>query len=255
MYHYVEHVTDLNDTLRQKLAITPEVLDSQLKTMQQAGYTFMYMSDLADVLDGKKDLPPKPIVLTFDDGYLDFYTGAFPVLKKYHVKSTEYVVSDFIGKPNYMLLPQLKEVQQSGIVEIGAHTKHHIDLRSGDEKRDTNEIAGSKVALEKLFGIPVLTFAYPSGFFNDRVIQIVKDAGFTTGVSTMPGTEATADNRFILFRLRAGARTGNSLLQFLSGVAPKPLTDASYKAATGEIYPKVASKSAQGTLTEAPAKQ
>lgn len=215
MYHYVEHVKDPGDTLRQKLAIFPETLDSQLKTMQQAGYTFMYMSDLADVIDGKKTLPPKPIVLTFDDGYRDFYTDAFPILKKYNIKSTEYIISAFIGKPNYMFLPQLQTIKQSDLVEIGAHTEHHIDLRSANEKKATEEIAGSKAALEKLFGDPVLTFAYPSGFFTDATVQIVKDAGFTSAVSTKPGTAVTPDNRLTLFRLRAGSRTGKSLLEFL----------------------------------------
>ena len=215
MYHYVEHVKDKNDTIRQKLDILPETFDSQIKTLQQAGYTFLFKSDLADIIDGKKELPPKPIVLTFDDGYRDFYTDVFPIIKKNNIKVTAYIITGFIGKLNYMFLPQLIEVKQSGLVEIGAHTVHHIDIRRANQKVATAEIAGSKTELENLFGDPVLTFAYPSGFFNEKTIQVAKDAGFTTAVSTMPGTLVANENRFELFRLRAGGRTGKVLLQFL----------------------------------------
>jgi peptidoglycan/xylan/chitin deacetylase (PgdA/CDA1 family) len=215
MYHYVEHVTDLRDTFRQKLAITPEALGYQLQTLQQNGYTFMYASELGEVLDGKRALPSKPIVLTFDDGYRDFYTDVLPQLKKYHIKATAYIVPGFIGKPNYMFLPQLQEVQESGVVEIAAHTMHHIDLNLAPPKRAEEEIVGSKTTLEDWLHIPVVSFAYPSGRFIDQTIQIVKDAGFTTAVSTKPGTVVTQQNRFTLLRLRAGSRTGKALLQFL----------------------------------------
>lgn len=215
MYHYVEHVRDPKDTLRQKLAITPEVLENQLKTLNSEGYQFLTVSDLAAVLDGKTTLPAKPVVLTFDDGYRDFYTDVFPLLKKYHAKATAYIVSDFIGKPNYMFLPQLLEVHQSGLIEIAAHTEHHIDLSLAPYLRAKEEIMGSKQKLEKLFHIPVLAFAYPSGRFNDQAVQIVRSAGFTSAVSTMPGTEVTKENRFTLLRLRAGARTNQILITFL----------------------------------------
>jgi peptidoglycan/xylan/chitin deacetylase (PgdA/CDA1 family) len=215
MYHYVEHVKDKKDILRQKLNTNPETLDLELKTMQDAGYTFLTMSEVNEAINNKKPLPKKPVVLTFDDGYKDFYTDALPILQKHQVKATAYIITGFIGKPNYMSLPQLTEVKKSGLIEIGAHTVHHIDLKHATLKQAEDEIKGSKVALEKLFGEPVTTFAYPSGRFNEQAIQVVKEAGFTTAVSTMPGTQAAAINELVLFRLRAGGRTGKQLLTFL----------------------------------------
>ncbi len=224
MYHYVEHVKDTRDTFRQKLDTYPETLDSQLKTLTQDGYTFLYASDVGEIIDGKESLPLKPVVLTFDDGYGDFYTDALPVLKKYHVKSTAYIVSGFLGKPNYMTTKQLEAVNSSGIVEIAAHTEHHIDLQHATQAKASEEIVGSKTALETLLHIPIVSFAYPGGRFNPTVIQSVEHAGFTTGVSTLPGTEVSPGNRFILFRLRSGSRTGEHLLSFLQKMDnPKPV--------------------------------
>ncbi len=216
MYHYVEHVKDKNDTIRQKLDTLPETLDLELKTLQANGYTFLTMSEVNEAVQNKKPLPTKSVVLTFDDGYKDFYTDALPILEKYQAKATAYIITGFIGKPNYMTLTQLTEVKKSGLIEIGAHTVHHIDLKHASLKQAHDEIAGSKVTLEKLFNDPVTTFAYPSGRFNDQAIQIVKEAGFTTAVSTMPGTQASTQNQFILYRLRAGGRTGKELISFLN---------------------------------------
>ncbi len=215
MYHYVEHVKDKKDILRQKLNTNPETLDLELKTMKEAGYSFLTMAEVNDAINNKKPLPPKPIVLTFDDGYKDFYTDAFPILQKYQVKATAYIITGFIGKPNYMSLPQLTEVKKSGLIEIGAHTVHHVDLKQATLKQAEEEIKGSKIALEQLFGDTVTTFAYPSGRFNEQAIQVVKNAGFLTAVSTLPGTEAASVNKLVLYRLRAGNRTGKQLLTFL----------------------------------------
>lgn len=215
MYHYIEHVKDPRDTIRQKLNIYPETLDAQLKTMTSAGYTFLYASEVADILDGKKPMPSKPIVLTFDDGYRDFYTDAFPILLKYKVKSTAYIISGFLNQPNYMTSEQLGLVAGSGYVEIGAHTMHHIDLQHASALKASEEIIGSKKELEALLHIPIVSFAYPGGRFNPTTVTIVSQAGFTNAVSTLLGTTASTSNRFLLYRLRPGSRTGAHLLSFL----------------------------------------
>jgi peptidoglycan/xylan/chitin deacetylase (PgdA/CDA1 family) len=215
MYHYIEHVQDPKDTFRQKLSVYPEVLDNQIKTLQDNGYTFLSMTDVSNILDGKKELPQKPIVLTFDDGYRDFYTDAFPILEKYHAKATAYIISGFIGKPNYMLSTQLSTISQSSEVEIGAHTQHHIDLNLASPKQQTTEILGSKKDLETKLKIPITTFAYPSGRYNDQTIKIVAESGFATAVTTHPGTLANPSKRLVLDRLRPGSRTNKSLLDFL----------------------------------------
>src|SRR5258708_6379398 len=103
MYHYVEYVQDKNDKLRIALDTTPYTLENEIQTLIAAGYNFITNNDLADALDGKTNLPANPILLTFDDGYRDFYTDAYPILKKYHVRATNYVIAGFLNRPNHLL--------------------------------------------------------------------------------------------------------------------------------------------------------
>lgn len=222
MYHYVEYVKDPGDTIRKSLNITPYVFENQLETLKSEGYTFITPVYLADVIDGKKILPPKPIILSFDDGYLGFYDNVLPLLQKHKIKAVVYVISGFLDKPNFMYSWQVHEVQRSGLVEIGAHTVNHVYLKGVSKDITEYEISQSKKVLENLIGAPVVSFAYPSGAFDIQAEEVVKKAGFTTSVSTIPGIEATDQNRFFLYRIRPGNRMGNELLNYLSQNSFKP---------------------------------
>ncbi len=216
MFHYVENVADKGDKTRISLNVNPYTFEQEIKTLVAAGYTFLTNSQLTDSMDGKMPLPEKPILLTFDDGYQDFYTDVFPILKKYKVKATAYVISGFLNFNNEMTTSELKEVAASGLVEIGAHTVHHVWLKKISLTKASFEIFQSRVTLQQITGQPVVSFAYPYGAFDDQAIQVVKDAGFSSAVSTMPGDDQSAINRYFLFRLRPGGRTGQVLLNWLN---------------------------------------
>lgn len=215
MYHYVEYVKDARDTIRKSLDITPNVFENQIRTLKEAKYTFITAGDVADVLDGKRELPDKPVVLTFDDGYRDFFTDVFPILKKYTVPATAYLISGFIGQPNYMFESQIREIVASGLVEIGAHTVHHISLKDKPEKEVAAEVSESKRMLEREFGTGVISFAYPYGAFDENAVQAVRNTGFRTAVSTIDGVSATRERRFFLYRIRPGGHEGENLLSYL----------------------------------------
>lgn len=215
MYHYVEYVQDKGDTIRQSLNIIPDIFDSQMKTLFEAGYTFMTARELGDALDGKITIPKKPILITIDDGHWDVDTVILPILKKYNIKATAYVIPGFTGDSDFMTEKQIQDVISSGLIEIGAHTVHHIGLKGASLKTVTYEVEESKKLLENSYHIPVVSFAYPSGFFDLQAIQVVKNAGFSTSVSTIPGIDANQTNRYFLYRLRPGGRTGMILLNFL----------------------------------------
>ncbi|MBI3486182.1 polysaccharide deacetylase family protein [Candidatus Daviesbacteria bacterium] len=215
IYHYVEHVQDSGDKIRISLNTLPEVLDKQIETLVQAGYSFITASELADILDGIKPAPSKPVMLTFDDGYRDFYIDAFPILKKYNVKAVNYVVSGFINLPNNLTDAQLKEIVESGLVEIGAHTVHHLALAGLSDSQLAFEVGQSKIQLEQHLGFPITAFAYPYGSFDIHAIQSVKQAGFRTAVSTLSGAQLSNSVRFFVSRLRPGGNTGQSLLNLL----------------------------------------
>ncbi len=221
LYHYVEYVKDPKDTIRQSLNVIPRIFDQQLKTLTDAGYTCITASELADILDGKTMAPPKPILITFDDGHWDLYTDVLPILEKYHVKATAYIISGFIGAPDFLSQKQLQKVIQSGLVEIGAHTVHHIALTQKLRPFVQYEVFQSKASLENTYHIPVVSFAYPDGSYDQQAAEIVQSAGFRTAVSTTPGIAQNQAHKFFLYRLRPGARTGEALLHYLQQIIIK----------------------------------
>ena len=222
MYHYIEYVVDKNDTMRRKLAITPDVLTSQIETLKEAGYTFINPTDLTLALEKKKTLPQKTIMLTFDDGYMDFYTNVFPILEKEKVKGTVYVIPDFLDRPNFMFTFQLKEVAKSPYVEVGAHTMDHLWLKGLDLKKTQYEVTQSRLSLQKTLNLPIESFAYPYGAFDQQTIDIVKSAGFTNAMAVIPGVMQSEENKYFLYRLRPGYRSGKTLLDYLSQNSFKP---------------------------------
>ncbi|OGH27959.1 MAG: hypothetical protein A3E12_02580 [Candidatus Levybacteria bacterium RIFCSPHIGHO2_12_FULL_39_9] len=220
LYHYVEYVK--NDPKKENFATPPNVLQAQIKTLKTAGYTFVAPDDLIKDLLGELVLPKKIIILSFDDGYSDFYTDVFPILKKEKVKAVVYVVANFLNQENYLSTFQVKEIAKSSLVEIGSHTLNHTWLKDINKKTAEYEIAQSKKVLEDMTGLSVNSFAYPYGALDRRTINMVKNAGYTNAVSTIPGIKQTIRNKFFLYRLRPGYKTGMELIKFLAQEDFKP---------------------------------
>jgi peptidoglycan/xylan/chitin deacetylase (PgdA/CDA1 family) len=223
MYHYVENVKDTRDTFRQSLNISPDIFEEQLKTLVGAGYTFLTASELGEVIDGQRELPEKPVLLTFDDGHWDILSDVVPLLKQYRAKGTVYIITDFLNGSDFLSESELREVIKSGVFEIGAHTVHHVSLPGKMPETVKYEVEESKNYLEGKFNIWVNAFAYPNGALDLQSLKVVREAGFTTAVSTVPGVEVTSANRLALYRLRPGRRTGEALLDYLSQ------SDAAYR--------------------------
>ena len=215
VYHYVEIVLDEKDTIRKSLNTPPYLFIKQIETLKNAGYTFITASELIDILNGKISLPQKPVLITFDDGYRDFYTDVFPILKKYNIKTTVYIVSGFLDKPNHMFTWQLKQIARNRLVEIGAHTVHHYSLKGLSPTLTKYEIEESKNSLEKIIGTPVVSFAYPDGSFDEQAIKIVKESGFKSAVTTMHGFETNQKNKYSIYRIHPGDKVDNYLINFL----------------------------------------
>ncbi|MCR4329451.1 MAG: polysaccharide deacetylase family protein [Candidatus Roizmanbacteria bacterium] len=223
MYHYVEYVKDQNDTIRKSLSITPNVFDSQLSTLLVHGYTTYFVSDVPKILNGTIPYTAKNIVLTFDDGYEDFYTDAFPILKKNNVKATVYVITNYIGRKGFLSSAQIQELAQSPLVEIGSHTLNHMYLKGGRDELVNTEIVESKKVLENLTGVSVKTFAYPYGAFDGQALADTQEATYSAAVSVIPGNQQSLMNEYYLSRIRAGSLgSGKYMIHFLTSYSITP---------------------------------
>ena len=205
MYHYIS-VPPPND-IYPDLFVLPREFEAQLEWLAVNGYHPIRLMDLAYALQSGAPLPEKPIVLTFDDGYADFYQNAFPVFKNYRFPATVFVLPQFAddNKPGYLTWAQMRQMSQSGI-EIGSHGPDHSDLVLVQRRSQAllqEHITGSKQTIELRLGISVKTFNYPSGSYNSRVVDMVRSSGYLAAVVTQTqGMRHTSDKPFELKRIR-----------------------------------------------------
>jgi len=217
MYHYIRVNPDPRDVLGFNLSVTPADFAQQMDWLAAAGYNPVDFDDLRGYLLGHGGLPANPVILTFDDGYRDMYTTAYPILRAHHFKAVSYVVSGCVNSPLNLTAAQVLEMDANGI-EIGAHTVSHADLTALSAANLQHEVADSKASLEALVGHPVLDFCYPSGRENDAVVRAVEAAGFQTATTTEPGVLHSASDRFLWTRVRVSG--GEPLWRLAADMGP-----------------------------------
>lgn len=165
MYHGVLDKAWGDTTLFVKI----QDFEEQMHFLKDNGYTALFLSEINNASEYEK-----PIIITFDDGYRDVYEYAFPILKKNSLKANFFVITDGINKEVFVTNDMIKEMSNSGIVEIGSHTFSHQVLSGVDEKTQEFELKKSKEDLEKLLGKDITTIAYPYGGYNDTTLKLVK---------------------------------------------------------------------------------
>ncbi|MCX6732729.1 MAG: polysaccharide deacetylase family protein, partial [Candidatus Roizmanbacteria bacterium] len=170
------------------------------------------VKEVPAILDGTVHYSTQSAILSFDDGYEDFYTDVFPLLKKYHMRATLYVIYDYIGRRGFLNEQQIRELVESDLVEIGSHTLDHIYLKQAPKDYADKQIIESKKKFEERFGIKIKTFAYPYGAFNPDNIETVKKAGYTAAVSVISGVMQSDNNLFYMSRIRPGLFTPQSMI-------------------------------------------
>jgi peptidoglycan/xylan/chitin deacetylase (PgdA/CDA1 family) len=216
MYHYVEINQDKKDFKRDSLNINPYIFEKQMITLKNAGYKFIWMSEIELALKDKSN--QKYVAITFDDGYESFYSQTYPFIKKHGIKITNYIIYDSIGKLNYMSKPQLQKIYSEGLLEIGSHTLNHPDLRAFSDDEVRRQLVSSKKSLEKEFGISVVSFCYPYGFFNEKTISLVKEAGYKNSTTTQLGSVVYEDKLQTISRIRPGIKTDQELLKYIDSI-------------------------------------
>lgn len=138
--------------------------EKQVKYLKDNGYT----SITIDQIDSIKSVD-KPVILTFDDGYEDVYTYAYPILKKYGMRASIFIISDFIGKEHCLKPNEILSMMD--VFDIESHTMTHQSLAKIDKNTVDYELSQSQLDIEKLIGKPVTAIAYPNSSFNNYVTK------------------------------------------------------------------------------------
>ena len=192
-YHQV------NDRLT-SLAVPINDFDSQMNFLVENGYIAITPDALLSALEGELDLPPKPMLITFDDGYTDNYDNAFPILQKYGLRATIFIIPSFVGKNGYMDWDQLKEMEENGIT-MQSHTLNHIALEELPDDEMRVELLNSKKILEEKLGHSVDFVAYPTGTYNLHIAAIAREVGYKGAFTIKYGNVDLGSNFFALERV------------------------------------------------------
>lgn len=187
MYHYVGENPNPRDLGRNYLSISPLKLEEQLTYLKNSGFTSISLDELYGIFNNQITSPNKPIVLTFDDGYIDFYTTAYPILVKYNFKAVSFIPTGLIGTGYYMNWDQIKEIQRTGLVTFEGHTLTHPNLTVLGSVAALKELKDGRELLQSQTGYPVNFIAYPYGISDYHVQNLAKQAGFVGGVGTWLG--------------------------------------------------------------------
>lgn len=205
------------------LRVEPEMFDAQISWLKSQGFRFFKMQDVL-----RDDLPERAVFLTFDDGFEDNYSYAFPILQKHQVPATIYlvgnrfdqgwstdratgVVSAELNDQPMLTHRQVAEMVESGLVEFGAHTMDHVRLNELTEEEARAQIEQSRLRVQQDYGVSCESFAYPFGYYDEQSVQLVEELGFHNACTTEEGTD---DNRQQQrFRLQRLMVSGNDTMR------------------------------------------
>ncbi len=183
--------------------VSPSNFEAQMHFLSTNGYRAISLFDLLQYLNKGLKLPEKAVSITFDDGYMDNYSHAFPILKKYNFTASIFLITSSIGKTyedeKMLTWDQIKEMNEYGI-DFGSHGITHPRLTKLPINEAVKEVRESKRFLEESLGKEILLFCYPHGDFNADMKTIVKESGYTCACSTIPGGNMAACDLFALKR-------------------------------------------------------
>ena len=193
-------VTDTPDIDSERYNVRPDDFKAQLDYLAAKGYNTITTSEFINAKQNDLKLPDKTIILTFDDGYEDNYLYMLPILEAHNMKAVVYIIANELGKPGYLTVEQVRDMQNRGI-EIGCHTANHRPLIGLNKDELSHEIRDSKLYLEYLGINNVFSFSYPNGLYNDEIISEIKRNHYLTSVTGDPGFNDFSTNPYLLQRI------------------------------------------------------
>lgn len=205
----------INDRDENALTVHTDQFEAQMKYLADNGYHVITPLEMIEAWDKGSPLPEKPVIITFDDGYADNYRNAFPILQKYQLKGTIFLISDYVSTyPNYLTWTQINEMQDSGLIDFESHTLSHEQLDGTSPEETWNQLDGSKKALEWHLGKDINFLAYPCGSYDEELQQLVKKAGYLGAFTVNYGLADKGENHYVLDRVPIFGCTNHTLMRF-----------------------------------------
>lgn len=202
MYHRV----DYPDRESPGLYVTPQTFEKQMQFLKAHNYRVLPLKEVVRMIKNKERVPLNTVVITFDDGYLDNFTNAFPVLKKLEFPATIFMISNNIGKDGWLAEEDLRILDEAGIA-IESHTANHAFLPEISDDEQVEELVRSKQRLEEVLGRPVTLFSYPAGGCTLDLAAKVESAGYEGAVTT--NYSKKRHDPYRLHRVKVGESRGN----------------------------------------------
>lgn len=185
MYHHVGPEDGINDSC---YYISPGLFSKQMSLLTGEGYHPLSLWEVQNAFEQKKKLPEKSVLITLDDGWLDNYLYAYPILKEKNIPATIFITPGLIGVDKHLFSwDQISEMHASGLVQFASHGYTHKRLRDLNNEEALSELKKSKQALEEFYKQPAKSFCYPFGAFDRRIRQLVFEAGYTMDYGTRKG--------------------------------------------------------------------
>jgi peptidoglycan/xylan/chitin deacetylase (PgdA/CDA1 family) len=223
MYHSISDDSETGVSPYYRTATSPEIFRQHMQLLKTSGYKGVDIK--TGIASLKNALQDKLAVITFDDGYRDFYTNAYPALSEHAFTATMFLPTAFIGETHRefksrecMTWSEVKELQQAGIY-FGSHTATHPRLVELDWPQIKTELRNSKAEIENHLGVPADTFAYPFAFpetnkpFVRRLSETLLETGYQCCATTRIGRVKAGDDLMQLKRLPANSCDDSKLFQ------------------------------------------
>jgi peptidoglycan/xylan/chitin deacetylase (PgdA/CDA1 family) len=201
------------------LTVEPTTFGAELDALASGGYHTVTIAQLFDALYRGKPLPSRPVLITVDDGYVDDVKEILPRLQRHHMTAVFYIITKRFHEQGFLDAAQVRKLDRAGM-DIGAHTRHHVDLLQLSGQALDSEVSGSRRDLEQVLGHPVYSFAYPFGRFGPATVAAVRRAGFLMAFTTQAGTTESTGAPLTMPRIHVGrAMSPASVLACVSGGA------------------------------------
>lgn len=199
MYHHIQR----DYVEPEYLTVTTETFHQHLQYLTDKGYQTIWPEALVKFFDQGETLPSKAVLLTFDDGYFDFFTEAYPVIKEFHLPATVFVITDMIGQPGYLTWETMGEMQKSGLIFFANHTTNHKNVQTGWGEVE-QAIASADIILKQAGSNIPPVFCYPYGLVSQNAIQTLENLDYKLAFTTQPGIIHCKKQRLTLPRIRVG---------------------------------------------------